>query len=392
MEIDRANRLKQLPPYLFADLRRRIAQAKDKGGDVMTLGIGDPDMPAPDAANDELVRAIRDESDPDRHRYGCDAPVAELTDAIIAFYKEYFGVALAGENVCVTMGSKDAIAKFPMAYMNPGDLGLAPEPGYPTYNIAHVFAGGATHYMPLLAENDFLPDLDAIPQAVRDKAKILWVNYPNNPTTAVCGVEFYDKLVAFGKKHNIIIASDQAYAMNTYEGYRSPSLLSAAGAFDVGIEFFSFSKCFNMTGWRLGFAVGNAELVDGLATVKSNIDNGSLRAVQFAGIKALQTASQTLGEINRVYQRRRDLVVDTLNRLGWNLDKPKATIYIWAPVPKKYNGDSLAFTIELLEKTGVVVTPGVGFGPSGDGFFRISLTYPDDVLEMAMQRLASMLD
>lgn len=391
MRFQRADRLNQLPPYLFADLRRKIQQAKTAGKDVITLGIGDPDQPTPDPVIDELVRAIRDAGDPDRHRYGCDAPVDALTDAAIAFYREFFDVSLAKENVCLTMGSKDAIAKFPMAYMNPGHVGIAPNPGYPTYNIGHVFAGGSTHFMPLTRENDFLPVLDDIPSHVRNAARVLWVNYPNNPTTATCDVAFYEKLVAFGKAHNMIIASDQAYALNTYDGYRSPSLLSAKGAFDVGVEFFSFSKCFNMTGWRLGFVVGCPELVDGLATVKSNIDNGSLRAVQFAGIKALQTAGETLPKINRIYQRRRDKVVETLSQLGWSLDKPKSTIYVWAPVPEKFNGDSLAFAMDLLDKTGVVVTPGVGFGPSGEGYFRISLTYPDAVLEKAMQRLGTLL-
>jgi LL-diaminopimelate aminotransferase len=392
VNIERADRLKKLPPYLFADLRRRIREAKEKGKDVITLGIGDPDQPTPDPVVDELVRAVRDVNDPDRHRYGCDAPVTELTDEIIRFYKRWFGVSLTKENVCVTMGSKDEIARFPMAYMNPGDIGIAPEPGYPTYNIGHVFAGGSTYFMPLLPSNHFLPDLEAIPVDVREKAKLLWVNYPNNPTTATCEAGFYETLVGFGKKYNTIIASDQAYALNCYEGYRSPSLLSAKGAFDVGVEFFSFSKCFNMTGWRLGFVVGNPELVNALATVKSNVENGTLRGIQFAGIKALQTADETLPKINAVYQRRRDRVVETLNTLGWQLEKPKATMYIWAPVPKRFNGDSLGFALNLFEKTGVVVTPGMGFGPSGKGYFRISLTYPDAVLEKAMQRLATMLD
>jgi len=392
VNVEMADRLNQLPPYLFADLRGKIRQAKAKGVDVITLGIGDPDQPTPDPVIDELVRAVRDETDPDRHRYGCDAPVEVLKDEIVTFYKNFFGVLLEPDSICITMGSKDAIAKFALACMNPGQIGIAPDPGYPTYNIAHVFAGGSTYFMPLKPENDLLPVLDEIPPHVCERAKILWVNYPNNPTTATCTMTFYEKLVEFGKRHNIIIASDQAYALNAYDEYTAPSMLAARQALDVGVEFFSFSKCFNMTGWRLGFLAGCPELVAGLAAVKSNIDNGSMRAIQFAGIKALQTAQQTLPKINAIYKRRRDLVVDTLNTLGWDLDKPKATIYIWAPVPEKFAGDSLAFAMRLLEKTGVVVTPGVGFGPAGEGFFRISLTYPDHILETAMTRLANLLD
>jgi len=290
-----------------------------------------------------------------------------------------------------TMGSKDAIAKLGFALLNPGDLALAPEPGYPTYNIGHTFAGAMTHYMPLLAENGFLPDLDAIPARVRRLAKVMWLNYPNNPTTAVCDLGFYRRAVAFARDNGILIANDLSYSENSYDGYVAPSILAVEGAADVAIEFFSLSKAFSMTGWRIGCAVGNASAVKALLTVKENIDNGTLRAVQFAGAKALDMAEELTPKINAVYRRRRDLVVETLNGLGWQLEKPKATIYIWAPVPGRFAGDSGAFAADLLDKTGVVVTPGRGYGEHGEGFFRISLTYPDAVIEKAMGLLASRL-
>jgi LL-diaminopimelate aminotransferase len=288
------------------------------------------------------------------------------------------------------MGSKDAIAKMGLALLSPGDIGIAPVPGYPTYNISHVFAGADTYQMPLTAENNFLPDLDAIPPDVRRQARILWLNYPNNPTTAVAPLEFFERAVDFGRENNILIAHDNAYSENAYDGYKAPSILQVDGADEVAVEFFSLSKAFNMTGWRAGSVVGNAAAVKALLTAKENIDNGSPRAVQFAAAKALDLAEQIIPPINAVYQRRRDMVVDALNAGGWNIEKPRATIYIWAPVPAKYKGDSGAFAADLLETTGVMVTPGRGYGEPGEGFFRISLTYPDEVLEEAMGRITDM--
>ena len=388
MDVSPAERLRKLPPYLFADLRRKMKAARDAGKEVITLGIGDPDQPTPPPIVHEIIRAVDDNTDPARHRYGCDVPVAELAPAIAAFYRRRFGVELAHENIVATMGSKDAIAKLAMALLNPGDLALAPEPGYPTYNIGHTFASAVTHYMPLTADHGFLPDLEAIPANVRRLAKILWLNYP---TTAVCTVDFYRRVVDFAREHGILVASDLAYSENTYDGYVAPSILEVEGASDVAIEFFSLSKAFSMTGWRLGCAVGNASAVKALLTVKENTDNGTLRAIQYAGVKALELADEIVPPVNAVYRRRRDLVVDTLNGLGWSLERPKATIYVWAPVPPRFAGDSAAFATDLLDKTGVVVTPGRGYGPHGEGFFRISLTYPDDVLTKAMGLLAERL-
>ena len=387
MEVQVTERLSKLPPYLFADLRRKIAAARDKGVEIINLGIGDPDSPTPDPVIDELCRAAKDDSDINRHRYGCDIPVADLPEAVRRFCKQRYGVALSEDQVVTTMGSKDSIVKFCMAIMNPGDIGISPRPGYPTYNIGHVFASAVTYEAPLLQKNGFLVDFDAIPNEVRRLAKILWLNYPNNPTTATVDLDFFKRAVEFGRENNILIAHDNAYGENTYDGYKAPSILQVEGADEVAVEFFSFSKAFSMTGWRAGFVVGNSSAVAALNRVKENIDNGSPRAIQFAAAKALSMADEIIPPINAIYQRRRDMVVDALNQNGWSLDKPKGTIYIWAPVPEKYNGSSGEFATDLLEKTGVVITPGLGYGQWGEGYFRISLTYPDEVLKKALSRI-----
>ena len=390
MELPRSDRLNKLPPYLFADLRRKIKAARDKGVKVVRIDIGDPDRPAPDPIVAELCRAVADAADGDRHRYGCDRPVEAFPVAARDFYSRRYGVDLAEDQVVTTMGSKDAIVKFCLALMNPGDVAIAPAPGYPTYNIGHVFAGGETFQVPLLKANDFLVDFDAIPADVRRKAKLLWLNYPNNPTAATADLSFFERAVEFARQHNILIAHDAAYTLNTFDGYEAPSILQVDGAAEVAVEFFSLSKAFNMTGWRVGFVAGNASAVAALNAVKENIDNGSLRAIQFAAAAALNRAEELLPKINAVYQRRRDLVVDALRASGFEVDKPKATIYIWAPVPPRFDGDSGAFAAELLDKTGVMVTPGRGYGQWGEGYFRISLSYPDEVLTDALDRIAGL--
>ena len=390
MEVQPSERLQKLPPYLFADLRRKMAAARDKGFEVIRIDIGDPDQPTPDAVITELCRSATDQADGDRHRYGCDRPVADFVRAARDFYKRRWGVTLGEQQVVATAGSKDAIVKLCLGIMNAGDIGIAPVPGYPTYNIGHVFAGGSTYQAPLLEENGFLLDFDAIPSEVKHQARILWINYPNNPTTAVAGLDFFTRAVQFGRENDILIAHDAAYSANTFDGYEAPSILQVPGAQEVAVEFFSLSKAFNMTGWRVGFVAGNASAVAALNTVKENIDNGSPRPVQSAAAVALDQADTLLPEINAVYQRRRDLVVDALNANGWEVDKPKATIYIWAPVPKKYDGESGRFVADLLDKTGVMATPGRGYGQWGEGFFRISLSYDDKVLQQAMTRIAEM--
>ena len=387
MEIQVAERLNKLPPHLFSALRRKIAAARERGVKIINLGIGDPDSSTPDPVIDELCRSVKDASDINRHRYGSDIPVPGFPEAARDFCRRRYGVTLSENQVVTTMGSKDSIIKFCMAIMNPGDLGISPRPGYPTYNTGHVFASAATYEAPLLPENGYLMDFDAIPREVRRLARILWLNYPNNPTTATADLDFFKRAVEFGRENNIIIAHDNAYGENTYDGYEAPSILQVDGADEVAVEFFSLSKAFSMTGWRAGFVVGNESAVSALNTVKENVDNGTMRAIQFAAAKALSMAEELIPPINAVYQRRRDMVVDAFNQNGWHIEKPKGTIYIWAPVPEKYNGSSAEFTTDLLEKTGVVVTPGLGYGQWGEGYFRISLTYPDEVLKKALSRI-----
>jgi len=390
MDVAFSQRLQKLPPYLFADLRRKRDAAIARGVEVIRIDIGDPDRPAPDPIVAELIRAVDDPNDPVRHRYGCDVPVEAFPQAVRHYYQRRYGVKLAPDQVVATSGSKDAIVQFCLAVLNVGDVAIAPYPGYPTYNIGHVFAGATTHPAPLLPRNGYLADFDAIPADVRRGAKILWLNYPNNPTTAVAPLEFFQRAVQFGRANDILICHDAAYSENGYDGYRAPSILQVAGADEVAVEFFSLSKAFNMTGWRVGCLVGNASAVAALRTVKENMDNGTLRAIQFAAAKALDLTEQLAPAINAVYQRRRDLVVDGLGAAGWSLSKPKATIYVWAPVPARYEGSSAAFAGDLLEKTGVMITPGIGYGQWGEGYFRISLTYPDQVLREAVERIAQM--
>lgn len=382
-----AERLEKLPPYLFVDIRQKMQAAQARGVDVISLGIGDPDIPTPDPVIAALCSAIKDVDDADRHRYGCDNPVDAFPQAVIDFYQRRYGVTLSDSQVVTTLGSKDAIVKMALGILNPGDIGIAASPGYPTYNIGHVFASATTYYAPLLRENDFYVDFDAIPDEVKRLAKVLWINYPNNPTTATADLDFFERAVEFGRENGILIAHDNAYSENTYDGYRSPSILQVAGADEVAVEFFSLSKAFNMTGWRLGFVVGNPVAIEAVKTVKDNIDNGCLRALQFAGAKALSMADAITPAINAVYQKRRDRVVGPLTESGWQIDTPKATMYVWAPVPPRFEGSSRAFATALLEETGVVVTPGLGYGQWSEGYFRISLTYPDAVIEEAISRI-----
>ena len=382
-----AERLQKLPPYLFVDLRQKMQVAKARGVDVISLGIGDPDIPTPDPVVEALVQAIQNPEDSDRHRYGCDIPVADFPQAVLDFYQRRYGVTLSEDQVATTLGSKDAIVKLSLGILNPGDIGIAASPGYPTYNIGHVFASATTYYAPILRENNFYVDFDAIPDEIKRLAKVLWINYPNNPTTATADLDFFERAVEFGRQNDILIAHDNAYSENTYDSYRSPSILQVDGAAEVAVEFFSLSKAFNMTGWRLGFVVGHPTAVSAVKTVKDNIDNGSLRALQFAGAKALSTAEKITPAINAVYQKRRDAVVHALTESGWKIEKPKATIYVWAPVPPRFNGSSRAFATALLEEVGVVVTPGLGYGQWSEGYYRISLTYPDEIIAEAISRI-----
>jgi len=388
-----AKRLELVPPYLFAEIARKIRAAREAGVDVISLGIGDPDAPTPDVLIDEAVRSLRDENDPNRHRYGGDMPVDDYPLAVAEYYQKRFGVQLdPATEISTTIGSKDGIAHIPWAFIDPGDVALVPQPGYPVYNIGTLFAGGESYFMPLRAENDWLPDLTAIPSDIAKRARILWLNYPNNPTAAVATLDFFNEAVEFARTHDILICHDAPYAEIAYDGYRAPSILQADGAKDVAIEFNSLSKHFNMTGWRIGMAVGNAVAVKALNLVKDNVDSGVLRAVQFAGAKALRDLPEYGAEISeKIYKPRMDIVLGAMNKMGWNVKAPKATFYIWAPVPDGFDGSSAKFAEFLLEKAGVVVTPGRGYGEAAEGYFRISLTYPDHRLQEAMERIAGVL-
>lgn len=378
-----AVRLQHLPPYLFARIEEKIAQARERGERLISLGIGDPDSPTPQNVVAELERAARD---PANHRYPTSAGLLEFRQAVASWYQERYGVGLDPRTEVVTLiGSKEGIAHFSMCYVNPGDVNLVPDPAYPVYKIGTILAGGEPYAMPLRVGNDFWPDFSQIPGEVARKAKIIFLNYPNNPTAAVTSRERFQEAVAFARSYDLIVCHDAAYTELTYDGYRAPSFLEVPGAREVGIEFGSLSKPYNMTGWRLGWAAGNPEIIQALTTLKSNIDSGTFQAVQYAGIKALRAAQDNIEKMRRLYQKRRDLFVDGLNSLGWHLDRPKGTFYVWAPVPQGYTSGQ--FAEEVLEKAGVIITPGNEYGPSGEGYFRASLTTEEDLLRESLERL-----
>jgi LL-diaminopimelate aminotransferase len=381
--IQKADRLKQLPPYLFMEIDRLKAEVQAKGVDIIDLGVGDPDLPTPTHILNRLTETARD---PKNHRYPSYSGMNDFRKAVTAWYDRRFGVSLDPEREAVTLiGSKEGIAHFPLAFLNPGDLALVSSPGYPVYHIGTLFAGGQSYFLPLRKENRFLPDLRRIPEETAKRAKILFINYPNNPTAAVADRAFFEEVVRFARDNQVIVCHDAAYSEITYDGYQPMSFLEIPGAKEVGIEFHSLSKTYNMTGWRIGFAVGNDRLIAGLSQVKSNIDSGAAQAIQWAGIEALEGPQDCLSELNRIYQRRRDLMVAGLKKSGLKVEAPKATFYLWIEVPPGYT--STQTTIHLLEKTGIVTTPGNGFGDPGEGYFRISLTVPEERLEEAVSRL-----
>jgi len=383
---EKAERLKQLPPYLFKEIDRKKAEVKARGVDIIDLGVGDPDLPTPSHIIEEMKRAV---DDSENHRYPSYSGMSDFKEVVAWWYGERFNVALdPGSEVVSLIGSKEGIAHLPLAFINPGDVALVPSPAYPVYNIATLFAGGESHMMPLLSEHDFLPDLNAIPEEVADRAKLMFINYPNNPTAAVADLDFFRRVVAFAEKHNILVCHDAAYTEMAFDGYRPPSFLEVDGAKEVGMEFHSLSKTYNMTGWRIGFAVGNREGVAGLGAIKSNVDSGVFQAVQRAGIEAIRGEQSCVAEMNRVYAGRRDLMVQGLEEAGFELDPPKATFYLWIRVPNGYTSASLA--TRLLEEAGLVVTPGNGFGDPGEGYFRIALTQNKKRLGEAIERLKSL--
>jgi LL-diaminopimelate aminotransferase len=384
----------QLGPYLFSAIGAKVRELRAKGVQVISLGIGDPDVPTPDPVVLELVRAVTDVHDPDRFRYGSDWPLDAFPNAVAQYYRHRFGVELDPKSEIVPLiGSKEGIAHIALCYLDPGDVALVPEPGYPVYKIGALLALAQSYPMPLLADRNWTPDFSAIPSEVLKRAKLLWLNYPNNPTTACVTLDFFAEVVAFARQHNLLICHDAAYVDITYDGYVAPSILQVPGAKEVAIEFGSLSKPFAMTGWRIGWAVGNPEAVRLLATVKDNIDSGIFRPIQRAGAKALQLFCQDPSIIRPVvdtYQRRRDFVVQALRRAGIPVEAPKGTLYVWAPIPDGF-ANSQEFATFLLERAHVAVTPGGGYGPAGEGFFRISLTYPDAIISEAMERIGAAL-
>jgi LL-diaminopimelate aminotransferase len=386
LNIQPADRINKLPRYLFAEIDKKIRAAVEKGVDVIKLGIGDPDQPTPDYI---VQRAMEEVQKPRNHSYPPDDGLAEFKQAVADFYKRRHGVDIdPAKEVCVLLGSKEGIAHISACFVNPGDVNLVPDPGYPVYSIGTMFAGGEVYRMPLLAENNFLPDLDAIDPGVAERAKLMFLNYPNNPTGMEAPPEFFAKVAAFAKKYNIIVCHDQAYSEIAYDGYQPISYLEAPGGKETGIEFGSLSKTFNMTGWRIAYAVGRAEVVEVLSRYKTNIDSGTFKAIQYTGVEAFNNPEMAhfQQKMSAMYQERRDVVVAALKDMGIEARVPKATFYVWAPVPAGF-GSSTEFVSFILEETGVVITPGRGFGEHGEGYFRIALTVDAPRMQEAMDRI-----
>ena len=379
-----SRRIEKLKPYLFVEINKKIAEKKARGEEVISFAIGDPDIPTPPHIIEKLCQAAHD---PANHRYPETAGLPELCRAIAGWYQERFNVSLDPETeVLPLIGSKEGIGHIAFCFIDAGDIALVPDPAYPVYSISTLLAGGKPYYLALKEENNFLPDLDNISKNVLRKAKLLWINYPNNPTGAVAGLDFYTKIVAFARQHDIAICHDGPYSEVTFDGYQPASFMQANGAKAVGVEFQSLSKIYNMTGWRIGMVVGNAQMVDALRRLKSNLDSGIPQAIQYAAIAALTGPQDCIAEHNAIYQRRRDQVIEVLNKIGLKVTVPKASFYIWAKVPDGYT--SVDFTADLLDQVGVAVTPGVGYGQSGEGYVRLSLTVPDAALEKGLLRLS----
>jgi LL-diaminopimelate aminotransferase len=378
-----ASRIEKLPPYLFTAISRKIAEKRAAGVDVISFAIGDPDLPTPPHILASLHKAA---DDPANHRYPESDSLPELRKAVAGWYEKRFGLTLdPDKEVLPLIGSKEGIANIAYCLIDPGDVALIPDPGYPVYRAGTMFAGGEPYYLPLREENGFLPDFSIIPDEVALRAKVLWLNYPNNPTGAVADLDFFAEAVRFAKKYDLAICHDGPYSEVAYDGYKPVSFLQAEGARDVGIEFHSLSKSFNMTGWRIGMAVGNATLINALFRIKDNVDSGINQAIQRMAITALEGPQDAIDAHNAVYQKRRDKVVDALRSIGLRVDPPKASLYIWAHVPEGFT--SADFATRMIEEIGVVVTPGTGYGQYGEGFIRLSITTPDERVDQAVQRI-----
>ncbi len=379
-----ADRIASFKPYFFAQLGKQIAELKKKGMDVIRIDMGSPDLPPADFIVDTLVESARK---PSTHSYTPFGGTTSYRTAIVQYYKQRFNVDLDCERETLGLiGSKEGLFNLSQVLINPGDVSLVPDPGYPVYTAGGIIAGAEIYYMPLLEENGFLPDLDAIPAEILKRARILWLNYPNNPTGAVADIHFFEKVVAFGREHGILIAHDAPYVDICFDGYVAPSILQVPGAKDVAVEFNSLSKTYNMGGWRLGMAVGNAQVIGYLNTYKSQMDTSHFQPVMDAGVTALTGDQEWISERNDIYQERRDIVLRGLRAAGFNVNTPPAAIYVWARLPQGET-DSMAFCSRMLEEIGVSTTPGVIYGEHGEGYLRISLGTPTPRIQEAMDRV-----
>lgn len=382
-----SKKINSLPPYLFLEIDKAKRRARAQGRDIIDLGIGDPDQSTPRHIIEALYQAAQD---PSSHRYALDQGMPALRRAIEGWYKRRFNVNLDPDaEILPLIGSKEGIAHFPLAFLNEGDYSLIPDPCYPPYKGGTILAGGKPYLMPLREANAFLPELKEIPLNIRRKARLIYINYPNNPTSATAERDFYRQVVDFARRNKIIVVSDLAYSEMSYDGYKPSSFLEVEGARDIAIEFHSLSKTYNMTGWRIGWVCGNAKLISALSKVKSNIDSGIFSAIQLAGIAALGGPQEHIRDMCSLYQKRRDTLVNGLRSLGWQVRPPRATFYVWIKIPPKT--DSIKFSALLLEKANIVVTPGVGFGKYGEGYIRMALTVPKEKIQEAIRRLKRIL-
>ncbi|MBE3587148.1 MAG: LL-diaminopimelate aminotransferase [Thermoanaerobacteraceae bacterium] len=385
--MEEAKRMRGLSSAIFSELEQLKKQVEARGRKVINLSVGSPDRPPAPHIIAALHRAV---DNPLNYRYPLDGLPA-LHRAVAGWYRRRFGVTIDPDGeVLVLMGSQDGLAHIALAYIDPGDVALVPDPGYPIYAGSILLAGGEIYPMPLLARNNFLPDLGSIPKEVARRAKLMWLNYPNNPVAASANRPFFEKVVAFARQFDIIVCHDVAYAELAYDGFKPMSFLEVPGAREVGIEFYSLSKTYNMAGCRIGFALGNREILGALGRIKSNIDYGVFRVVQEAGIAALEGPQDCVRETARLYQRRRDVLVDGLGRYGWLMPKPSASMFVWAPLPAGY-ASSRQFALDLLEKAGVLVVPGLAFGANGEGYVRIALVQEEDLLAEAVERVGRFL-
>jgi LL-diaminopimelate aminotransferase len=379
-----AKRVEKLPPYLFVEISRKIAEKKARGEEVISFAIGDPDIPTPQHVIDRLCEAARD---PVNHRYPETDSLPELRRAVAEWYKRRFGLSFdPDKEVLPLIGSKEGIGHISFCFIGQGDIALVPDPGYPVYSVSAMLADGEPYYLSLKEANHWLPDLDSIPKNVLDRARLLWLNYPNNPTAAIADLDFFNRATRFAKEHDLVVCHDGPYTEVAYDGYKPVSFMQADGAMDIGVEFHSLSKSYNMTGWRIGMVVGNATMINALMRLKSNLDSGIPQAIQYAAIAALTGPQDCIREHNAIYEKRRDLIIEVLNSIGLKAEPPKASLYVWARVPEGYN--SMDFTADLLDKVGVAVTPGIGYGKSGEGYVRLSLTIPDASLVKGLSRLS----